>query len=139
MQDLNEMSVGKSNPGQPTPFQNRGPDLEGDFHLRLERGRITSVFSGYRPAHKLFDNYLSSGNHHYPDNDGVAPGETARALVWLITPDVYPHCVWEGREIELYEGRKIIGTLKVTRVFNTVLLGQAADYSPMWVAPPGLE
>ena len=97
------------------------------------------VFSGYRPFHKLHDNYLSSGQHKYPDTEKIMPGESARALVWLITPDVYPGCLWVGRDIDVMEGEsRLIGKLTVEKILNTVLCGSPETYSPVWVEPPNL-
>lgn len=118
---------------------NRAPDIEGVFHLLAVGGRSAPVKSGYRPQHKLYDNYLTSGVHSYLDAEGVVPGGTARVAVWFITPDVYPHSIWKGREIVVSEGEHAVGTLKVTRVLNPNLRGKAATYNPIWSEPPGLK
>lgn len=118
---------------------NRNPDIEGVFHLLPEGGRESPAHSGYRPNHRLYDNYWTSGVHEFPDTEELAPGGTARVLVWLITPAVYPRSLWEGREILVSEGSKVVGTLKVTHVFNPVLLGDAARYNPVWSEPPELQ
>lgn len=114
-------------------------DIEGEFHLygTAQSGRKTPVFSGYRPVHKLYDNYLSSGQHVYPDVEQVAPGGTARVLAWLITPEVYPGSLWIGRELDVMEGAThVVGRLTVTRILNNILVGSAEDHYPHWVAPP---
>lgn len=116
---------------------NRLPDLEGVF-LLLAEGRTTPANSGYRPQHKLYDNYFTSGMHHYLDAEEVAPGGSARVAVWFITPEVYPHSVWRGREIAVHEGERLVGTLKVTKVMNPILRGSAAEYSSLWVEPADL-
>jgi hypothetical protein len=115
---------------------NRQHDIEGEFSLysTSQSGRKTAVFSGYRPIHKLYDNYLSSGQHEYPDVGQVAPGKTARVFAWLITPEVYPGSLWIGRELDVMEGpNHVVGKLKVTRILNNVLAGSAEAYSPHWV------
>lgn len=118
---------------------NRQHDIEGEFHLygTAQSGRKTPVFSGYRPIHKLYDNYLSSGQHEYPDVEQVAPGETARVLGWLITPEVYPGSLWIGRELDVMEGAThVVGKLTVTRILNNILAGSAEDHYPHRVKPP---
>lgn len=118
---------------------NRQHDIEGEFHLygTAQSGRKTSVFSGYRPVHKLYDNYFSSGHHEYPDAEQVAPGETARVLAWLISPEVYPGSLWIGRELDVMEGATcVVGKLTVTRILNDILAGSAEDYDPYWVERP---
>lgn len=66
---------------------NRACDIEGQFHLfhTKQSGRQTPVFSGYKPIHKLYGNYLSSGHHEYPDVQSVAPGDTVKVCAWLVT------------------------------------------------------
>jgi elongation factor Tu len=119
---------------------NRAPDIEGIFHLLQAEGRETPVCSGYRPVHKLYENYLTSGEHKYLDVAEVAPGSTARVAVWFVTPEVYPCSLWKGREITVSEGgQRIVGTLKVVRVLNPNLRGKASTYNPVWTAPPGLK
>jgi hypothetical protein len=118
---------------------NRPPDIEGLFHLLPEGGRGASVWSGYRPQHRLYGNCWTSGEHEYLDVTELTPGGIARVAVWFITPHVYPHSLWRSREIIVSEGERVVGTLKVTRVLNPILRGKAATYKPLWSAPPGLE
>jgi elongation factor Tu len=114
---------------------NRGPDIEGDIHFLAteDGGRQSFARSGYMPAHRIHDNYQTSGRHVYPDVEQVGPGETARVQVWFITPHVYPHSLWPGRELDVMEGERVVGTLRVNRVFNDTLSGSAENYSPEWV------
>lgn len=116
---------------------NRPHDIEGLFSLfaTSESGRRLSVRSGYRPIHKVHENYLSSGHHQYPDVDEVSPGEVTRVLIWLISPDVYPASMWNGREIEISEGTRAMGVVKITKVLNPVLLGNPETFSSKWIEP----
>jgi translation elongation factor EF-Tu-like GTPase len=121
---------------------NRECDIEGELYLfdTEQSGRKSPVFSGYRPIHRLYDNYLSSGRHEYPDVQSVAPGDTVRVRAWLVTPEVYPGCLWIGREIDVMEGaEQIVGKLTVTRIFNKILLGDAGSYNRIWVEPDYLD
>jgi elongation factor Tu len=120
---------------------NRPHDVEGEFRLLSpkEGGRHRPVISGYRPTHKLHENYLTSGQHEYLGVDQIAPGEVARVGVWFITPDVYPRSLWIGREIDVMEGSRIIGKLVITKIFNHILSGSPETYSPVWIEPPGLN
>lgn len=120
---------------------NRQHDIEGLFHLYETRrnGLQIPVFSGVRPLHKLYDNYFTSGQHEYPAAEKIMPGETARALVWLITPDVYPGSLWVGREIDVVNGMlDVIGKLTVEKILNPVLCGSPETYSSVWIEPPNL-
>lgn len=118
---------------------NRAPDIEGVFHLLATGDRRTPARSGYQPEHKLYDNYLTSGLHKYLGVDEVAPGDSVQVAVWFITPEVYPHSLWKGREITVSEGERKVGTLKVTRILNPNLRGKAATYNPVWSEPLGLK
>lgn len=117
-------------------------DIEGDFYLfdTQQSDRKTPVLSGYRPIHKLYDNYLSSGQHEYPDVPSVAPGETAKVRAWFVTPEVYPRCLWIGREIDVMEGpERLVGKLTVTRIVNVSLRGDADLHLRNWVKPDYLD
>lgn len=117
----------------------RPHDLTGILYLFTaeQGGRQQAVLSGYRPLHKLYDNYFSSGKHEYPENGSANPGEVTVARVWLITPEVYPASIWVGRQLEILESPcKVVGTLTVQEIINPILRGNAEGYSPLWVAPP---
>ncbi len=119
----------------------RSADVEGRLHLFGSGGRQAPAFSGdYRPAHKLHVNYLSSGIHEYLDVDCVHPGETVRVVVWFITPHVYPGCLWEGREVGVFESEHLqVGTLEVMHFHNQILRGSPDTYKSVWYPPVGLE
>ncbi len=111
----------------------RPSDFEGELHLfnLMVGGKQNPVFSGYMPLHKVYDDYLTSGKHEYPVKHCVAPGETATALVWLITPEVYPGCLWIGRELDVLEGSSnVVGKLTVSKIFNEILAGSAESHMP---------
>ena len=44
-----------------------------------------------------------------------------RCYVNFITPKFYPHTLWVGRKIELYEGKYHVGTMVVEEIKNPVL------------------
>ncbi len=115
----------------------RPPDIAGTFQFLLGSGKSKPVRSGYRPLHKLYENYLSSGEHQYVGVAEVHPGETALVEVWLISPEVYPGCLWPGREIEVLEGSRVVGSIRIERVLNSLLLGSAERHNPLWVEPKG--
>jgi translation elongation factor EF-Tu-like GTPase len=116
----------------------RSPDFEGTFHL-LATGRRTPVASGYRPQHAIHENYQTSGEHTYLDREILELGQSAPVAVRFITPHVYPRCLWEGRELSVQEGVRVVGLLKVTHIINESLRVTPASYNSVWVAPPGLK
>ncbi|MBI3728706.1 MAG: HEAT repeat domain-containing protein [Burkholderiales bacterium] len=115
----------------------RPADFEGILSLsRTDNdGRQSAVHTGYRAAHQLHDNECSTGIHEYLDNDQVQPGESGRVAVCLSTPDMYPACLWEGREVNILEGKKQVGTLKVTCIFKATLRTSHGEYLNRWQAP----
>ena len=112
-------------------------DLEGIFELL--NIRKSSVFTNYKPTHKLHENYYSSGTHEYIDSIEVKPGEKADVKVWLLSPKAYPNCIWVNRIIDICEGEKIIGKLKVTKILNPILVVDPKNYKPIWVKPDIIE
>lgn len=121
--------------------QSRPADFEGVLNLipADPGGRQTPAHSGYRPSHQLHDNYSSTGLHEYLDGDNVQPGESGRVAVWLATPDIYPACLWEGREIKIHEGERNVGNIRVTKIHNTALCVTEAEYQAVWQVPRLVE
>ncbi|MFN7139267.1 MAG: hypothetical protein ACK4UN_08010 [Limisphaerales bacterium] len=104
-------------------MMHRSPDVEADIYfLPPERGgRPVPAHSGYRPAHKVREDYLTTGVHTYIDSEQVFPCETARAFISFITPELYPHCLWVGREISVQEGSRVVGSARITKILNPIL------------------
>lgn len=86
-----------------------------------EGGRQGPARSGYRPHHRVRDDYLTTGIHQYIDQEWVQPGESARAYITFITPEAYPRCLWIGRVLYVQEGSKVVASARIVRVFNAVL------------------
>jgi len=97
----------------------RTPDAEVTF--RFNGTRKGPAADGYRPAHRIREDYLTTGVHHYHGVSQVAPDGTARGTITFISPEVYPHTLWEGRTIDICEGERIVGTATVEKVLNPLL------------------
>ncbi|MDE6691452.1 MAG: hypothetical protein K2K04_05715 [Clostridia bacterium] len=76
----------------------------------------------YRPTFQILDDYATTGVIELLDTDKVEVGEWAEAYINFLTPEIYPHSVWVGREIEFKEGLKVTGKAIVTEVLNDILL-----------------
>jgi hypothetical protein len=113
------------------------PNVQGEFHL-FDGAANARKYSGYRPQHEVHDNYQTSGIHAYIGREFVDPGETVHVQVRLITPEVYPRCLWEGRELKVLEGAKHVGTLRVTKVLNELLRVAPDAYEAVWAEPESL-
>ena len=97
----------------------RAPDVEVTF--RFNGTRRGPVADGSRPAHRIREDYLTTGVHHYFDAETVAPDGEARGTITFLTPESYPHTLWSGKTIDICEGERVVGTATIERVLNPVL------------------
>ncbi|QWF17347.1 hypothetical protein [Lysobacter capsici] len=113
----------------PSAPYHRPADARVGFELLASQrgGRTGAVVSGYSPAYAVRADYWTSVRHEFIDADTVEPGARAQALVWFLTPEVYPGSVWPGRVFEVAEGQRRVATATVVEVFNAVL---ARDPAP---------
>lgn len=101
------------------PLDERTPDVEVEFIFNGTKKN--PVVSGYRPDHLIKDNYLTCGVHNYHKDGLVMPDESVLGTITFITPEVYPHCLWIGKEINIQEGARIVGTAKIISIHNPIL------------------
>ena len=97
------------------------PDIEVLFSFNGTKKR--PVTDGYRPAHLVKDNNLTTGVHHYYCNTKVAPDSTVKGTITFISPENYPHSLWAGKTIKIQEGERVVGEATVLRIFNPILCG----------------
>lgn len=102
---------------------NRTPDVEVVFEFNSTR--TNPAADGYRPTHLVTDDYLTTGIHHYYQKDAVPPNGTAKGTITFLTPEVYPHCLWIGKKINIQEGARIVGHATITKIFNPILCVEA--------------
>lgn len=95
------------------------PDIKAE--ITLNNNRKSPVTSGYRPAHLINGNYLTTGLHQYLDRDLLYPNQTAIGTIAFITPEAYPHSLEIGEEIQIQEGAKVVGVVKVIEIYNPLL------------------
>ena len=103
----------------------RPPDVEAVF--RFIGARTRPYADGYRPAHRVTDDYLTTGVHHYNGTRLVPPDGTAAGTITFLTPEAYPHCLWAGKTITVQEGDRIVGYATITKVLNPLLLREDDD------------
>ena len=103
---------------------NRTPDAEVVLRLipTTSGGKERAVLSGYRPNYAVRDDYLTSVNHEFIGVEKVEPGGEGLARVWFITPEEYPNALWLGREIQVTEGSRVVGSAVVVTIYNPILL-----------------
>lgn len=95
------------------------PDIEVIFTFNGTRKH--PAHNGYRPHHLIKDDYLTTGVHHYYDADEVVPDGTIKGTITFITSEIYPHCLWIGKKINIQEGARVVGEATVVRIFNPIL------------------
>lgn len=93
------------------------PDVEVLFHFIGDR--VKKIYEGYRPAHMIKEGYLTTGVHSYYNLNSNS--DEIKGVITFITPEYYPSCLWIGKQIEMYEGSKLVGYATVMRIFNSVL------------------
>lgn len=100
------------------------PDFIAELSFRAteEGGRRTAAFSGYRPAIKFpIDEMLTSGQQVYLGQEHVAPGETVKAKINILSVHFFKGRLREGMEFEFVEGAKVIGTGRILELVNSEL------------------
>ncbi len=105
-------------------YKERDPDIEAKVTLLSTKdgGRKLPSGTGYRPAHLVREDYLTTGVQHYIEQDTLRPGESCFANIWFITPEAYPKSLWVGKNIQFQEGGRVVGYAEVKKINNTVLL-----------------
>lgn len=103
----------------------RKPDVEAIFEFN--GARRAPIFDGYRPAHRIKDDYLTSGLHHYFQMESVPPDGTVRGTITFITPEAYPQCLWLGKRISIQEGERIVGWATITQILNPLLRAEKTE------------
>ena len=106
-------------------------ELKYDVEVVFEFNGIRTrpCFDGYRPAHLVKDDYLTTGTHHYYNVDEVPPNGTAKGTITFITPEAYPSCLWVGKRINIQEASTVVGYATITKILNPILDGSPTLYS----------
>ena len=97
----------------------RPPDVE--VYFKFNGTKKNPISNGYRPAHLIKPEYLTTGVHHYYNKDILQPNEFATGTITFVTPEAYPHSLREGQKIKIQEGSKIVGHATILKIFNPIL------------------
>lgn len=98
---------------------NRTPDVEVIFEFNGTR--TNPAADGYRPAHCIAGNYLTTGVHHYYQMNEVPTNGIAKGTITFLSPEAYPHSLWIGKKIGIQEGARVVGYATITKIFNPLL------------------
>ena len=100
-------------------INDRNPDVEVTFYFN--GSRKTPICDGYRPAHLVKDDYLTTGVHHYFCNNPIQPDGTTEGTITFLTPEVYPKCLHIGKKIQIQEGERVVGYAVINKILNPIL------------------
>jgi translation elongation factor EF-Tu-like GTPase len=107
-------------------------EIEVTF-LKAEEGGKTRPFrQGYRPAIHHHGRY-GDAFYQFEADDWIRPGDTVRARVTLLCPELHQDVLRPGEAIELCEGAHVYARGRVLRVFPAAEDGKTM---PSAVAPP---
>ena len=98
---------------------NRPKDIEAviTFLPTEHGGRRGPAFNDYRPQF-YYSGQDCDAFHEYPDVEQVNPGDTVRAFLWFLSPELHVGKVKPGMPFLIREGHKIVGYGSVTRVLD---------------------
>ena len=100
-------------------FPQRSADIKAI--VRNNRPSKNNIYSGYRPAFKVKNNYFTTGIIKFIDCDELSFENEAVAEVWFITPEAYPNCLEIGQIIPFQEGKFVCGNITITKINNKIL------------------
>ena len=89
--------------------------------IKNNRPSKKNICSGYRPAFKVQDDYLTTGIIKLIDCDELSYGEQSVDEIWFITPELYPSCLEVGQKIQFQEGKLNNGFIIITKINNKML------------------
>lgn len=94
------------------------PDVQATFEFIGYRK--DNLYEGYRPAHLIYDDCLTTGVHSYYNL--VRNSDTPlQGTITFISPEAYPECLWVGKQLAMYEGGTMVGHATITEIFNPIL------------------
>ena len=94
-------------------------DIEAEIYFLTlqEGGRSTPVFSGYR-GQFFYEGLDCDATQEYPDVEEVKPGETVRAYLAFLSPNLHYKKIHEGMAFLVREGARTVGKGTVTKVID---------------------
>lgn len=97
-------------------FPLRSSDIE--VVIKNKRPSRSNICSGYRPAFKVKDDYLTTGIIRLIGIDELSYNGVAKAEIWFLSPEFYPNCLKIGQVIQFQEGKIIHGFVTITKINN---------------------
>lgn len=103
-------------------------DVEVELHfIATDRGgKSNPVRSGYRPQF-FYRGQDWDAHHTYIDRDEVQPGESVRAYLTFLSPDLHVGHITEGMPFLIREGRLTVAYGRVLRIVDLPLSAERAS------------
>lgn len=89
--------------------------------IKNQRPSHSSIYTGYRPAFKIKDNYLTTGIIELIGTNELEYMNECEAKVCFITPELYTKCISIGQIIPFQEGKIIHGYVMIKKINNKLL------------------
>jgi len=98
---------------------NQPKDIEAKIYYLTpqEGGRTTPVFSGYR-GQFYYNGLDCDAPQEFPDVEEVKPGETVKAYLAFLSPQLHAKNIYEGMGFLVREGARTVGKGKVTKILE---------------------
>ena len=94
-------------------------DVEAEMTFRHteDGGRETPVKSGYRPQF-FFQGEDHDAVHPYVDVESVSPGETVKAHLHFLHPELLQNRLRSGDSFEIREGNRVVALGRITQLLR---------------------
>jgi len=102
---------------EPIDFNN--PDIQVEF--TNSRRTRTGIRTGYRGTVFIQDGCYVSGCQNFINGDIVNHGETIISNLNFLLPETLSATLWIGRVLRVQEGDRIVGRVKMRKIFNVIL------------------
>ena len=79
----------------------RGMQLKPDVEVIFEfvGYRKNNLYEGYRPAHLIYEDCLTTGLLSYYNLENNIKGEL-KGTITFVSPEDYPACLWIGKKLQ---------------------------------------
>lgn len=83
-----------------------------------QRASKKAFGNDYRGCCAIQEDYLTSSMFQTLDGKFIEYEKPSRTYINFLSPEVYPYTLWVGRELELYEGARLVGTMIIEEIKN---------------------
>lgn len=77
--------------------------------------------NNYRGCCAIQEDYMTSSIFQTLDGEFIEYEKPSHTYINFLSPEVYPYTLWVGRELELYEGERLVGIMVIEEIKNKIL------------------